>query len=256
MFKRVAGQRGNRPGVQCGRHRFGRSSKNWRAGPCCPPLLYPEAGMSRGLLPLDRTTPRRAPRTLPRRPPGLHDHLDFDHDNRHLDDLRPDRHGFSRHHVHLPPQEKGRERRGRWWRRGGGGSGNSGTNNNPPYTPAQIRQAYNVNQVLLPNGQAATGAGQTIAIVDAYNDPNIASDLNTFDSKFSLPPASLTVHQMTSGIQTNSSWAIETSLDVEWSHAIAPGRTSFSSRRPRAVTPTCSTPSPMPAASPGWWPCP
>ena len=42
-------------------------------------------------------------------------------------------------------------------------------------------------QVLLPNWKAATGAGQTIAIVDAYNDPNIAGDLNTFDRVQPVP---------------------------------------------------------------------
>src|SRR5271163_429864 len=37
------------------------------------------------------------------------------------------------------------------------------------------------------NGVAGNGAGQTIAIVDAYNDPNIVSDLAAFDGQFNLP---------------------------------------------------------------------
>ena len=53
-------------------------------------------------------------------------------------------------------------------------------------TPAQVRAAYGFNQVAAVNGTALTGAGTTIAIVDAYNDPNIASDLATFDAKFGL----------------------------------------------------------------------
>src|SRR5581483_4135029 len=58
------------------------------------------------------------------------------------------------------------------------------------YTPAQIRHAYALDQIgfLTTNGapdagkyNAAAGLGQTIAIVDAYADPNIASDLHQFD---------------------------------------------------------------------------
>jgi subtilase family serine protease len=90
------------------------------------------------------------------------------------------------------------------------------------YTPAQIRQAYGISQAVLPNGQAATGAGQTIAIVDAFNDPNIASDLATFDNAYGLPAASLQVVQVGGAGQTNTSWSYETSLDVEWAHAVAP----------------------------------
>src|ERR1700733_2543040 len=44
-------------------------------------------------------------------------------------------------------------------------------------TPAQIRQAYGFNQISF-NGVAGDGTGTTIAIVDAYDDPHIASDLH------------------------------------------------------------------------------
>jgi subtilase family serine protease len=85
------------------------------------------------------------------------------------------------------------------------------------YTPAQIRQAYGINQV------NATGAGQTIAIVDAYYDPTVASDLATFDAQFGLSaPPSFQQVQMNGVTQTDSGWAMETSLDIEWAHAIAP----------------------------------
>ena len=70
------------------------------------------------------------------------------------------------------------------------------------------------------------GAGQTIAIVDAYNDPNIASDLATFDAKFGLPAANLKVVGETGSTKlptTDAGWSLEISLDVEWAHAIAPG---------------------------------
>jgi subtilase family serine protease len=83
------------------------------------------------------------------------------------------------------------------------------------YTPAQVRHAYGFDQV------SATGAGQTIAIVDAYDDPNIGGDLARFDAQFGLPAASLTKVRINSPA-VNSGWAGEISLDVEWAHAIAP----------------------------------
>src|SRR5689334_20538175 len=49
------------------------------------------------------------------------------------------------------------------------------------YTPSQIRRGYGFDQI------AAQGEGQTIAIVDAFDHPNIEQDLATFSSKFHLP---------------------------------------------------------------------
>jgi subtilase family serine protease len=90
------------------------------------------------------------------------------------------------------------------------------------YSPTQLRQAYGFNQVAL------NGAGQTIAIVDAYDDPNIAGDLAVFDAHFNLPaPPSFVKVGQTGSITTlptgNAGWGQEISLDVEWAHAIAPG---------------------------------
>jgi hypothetical protein len=90
------------------------------------------------------------------------------------------------------------------------------------YTPQQIAAAYGINQAVLPNGQQATGAGQTIAIVDAYHDPNIQADLAAFNQKFNLAPASLTQVQMNGVTQVDPNWSAETALDVEWAHAVAP----------------------------------
>src|SRR4051794_27169422 len=59
-------------------------------------------------------------------------------------------------------------------------------------TPAQVRHAYGFDQITFQNGTVVgNGAGQTIAIVDAYDDPKIASDLAAFDSQFGLaaPPS-------------------------------------------------------------------
>src|SRR5437016_6251013 len=57
------------------------------------------------------------------------------------------------------------------------------------YTPDQIRHAYGFDQISFASGASADGAGQTIAIIDAYNDPNIAGDLKVFDSQFGLADA-------------------------------------------------------------------
>lgn len=95
------------------------------------------------------------------------------------------------------------------------------------YSPAQISQAYEFNKITLPNGATGDGAGQTIALVDAYNDPKIASDLAVFDQEFGLsaPPSLQIVNQNGSSKlpATDAGWAGEISLDVEWAHAMAPG---------------------------------
>ena len=55
-------------------------------------------------------------------------------------------------------------------------------------SPAQVAHAYGFDQLgKVAGSQAANGAGQTIAIVDAFNDATIAGDLKTFDSTFGLP---------------------------------------------------------------------
>ena len=93
------------------------------------------------------------------------------------------------------------------------------------YGPDQIRAAYGI-QPLLDRG--LDGSGKTIAIVEAYGSPTIQSDLATFDSLWGLPaPPSLQVVAPfgvdPAAAGTAAGWAGETSLDVEWAHAIAPG---------------------------------
>ena len=95
------------------------------------------------------------------------------------------------------------------------------------YNPLEIRTAYGVNQIEFPDGVVGNGAGQTIAIVDAYNDSNIQSDLNTFDSEFGLPATTVTRVNENGGTSLPASdptggWELEESLDVEWAHALAP----------------------------------
>jgi subtilase family serine protease len=98
----------------------------------------------------------------------------------------------------------------------------------PCYRPAQLQAAYN-EQPLFAHG--ITGRGQTIVIVDSFGSPTIQSDLATFDKAFHLPaPPSFRIIQPAGAVPpynpSNSamvSWAGETTLDVEWSHSIAPG---------------------------------
>jgi subtilase family serine protease len=90
------------------------------------------------------------------------------------------------------------------------------------FTPTMIRHAYGFDSL------ANQGAGQTIAIVDAYDDANIESDLATFSSEFELPDCTSENGCFTKMYATgqqpaaNAQWALETALDVEWAHAIAP----------------------------------
>ena len=93
-------------------------------------------------------------------------------------------------------------------------------------TPSQIRAAYDVGPL---KAHGIVGTGQTIVIVDSFGSPTIARDLAAFDSYFKLPaPPSLRIihpagpippyHPTTDRV----SWASETTLDVEWVHAMAP----------------------------------
>ncbi|MHB1654391.1 MAG: S53 family peptidase [Desulfitobacteriaceae bacterium] len=90
------------------------------------------------------------------------------------------------------------------------------TNTPTGIIPSQIKTAYGLNQV------STTGNGQTIAIIDAYGSPTIENDLMVFSQQFGLPRANLTIAYPGGKTRTNANWALETSLDVEWTHAIAP----------------------------------
>src|SRR4029079_8682480 len=92
----------------------------------------------------------------------------------------------------------------------------------PGYKPAQVRHAYGFGR--LPGAYAAQGAGQTIAIVDAYGSPTIQNDLDKFSVQFGIPSTQVQIAYPTGKPRRgDSGWALETSLDVEWAHAIAPG---------------------------------
>ena len=92
-------------------------------------------------------------------------------------------------------------------------------------SPSLIKSVYN-----FPTSSTA-GAGQTIAIVDAYDDPNAEADLGVFSQQYGLPECTtangcFTKVNQTGGTKSprpDAGWAIEISLDVQWAHAIAPG---------------------------------
>ena len=120
----------------------------------------------------------------------------------------------------------------------------------PPYpgygyeTPASLACHYGLVTVASgispncnPNSTTVdpTGGSKTIAIVDAYDDPSAQSDLAWFSLQFGVP---LTVSQIQVvwantaasscnfyGVPTDytGGWEVEESLDVQWSHAMAPG---------------------------------
>src|SRR5712692_8326099 len=106
------------------------------------------------------------------------------------------------------------------------------------YSPKFIKKAYE-----FPSTSTLDGSGQTIVIVDAFGSPTIANDLALFDARFgiSAPPSftifcgdSSTPFDATTCPHVNIApnvnplhgefgWSIETSLDVEYAHAMAPG---------------------------------
>lgn len=98
----------------------------------------------------------------------------------------------------------------------------SNTNPQPSlcYGPYQIRQAYNVTDLL--KKQQITGKGSTITIIDAYGSPNIRKDLQAFDAVWGLPTPQLDIIAPYGIAGSDSAWISETSLDVEWAHVMAP----------------------------------
>jgi subtilase family serine protease len=95
------------------------------------------------------------------------------------------------------------------------------------YSPVQIRQAYGIPELA---AKGVTGKGQTIVIVDSFGSPTIQQDLELFDTTYGLPaPPSLRVIQPAGPVpayqpsSNREGWAGETSLDVEYAHAMAPG---------------------------------
>ncbi len=94
------------------------------------------------------------------------------------------------------------------------------------YTPSDIYGAYGVDAL---HAEGTTGAGETIVIVDSYGSPTAQADLNYFSDAFGLPRTTIQFINPNGSPPFNNSvkgsavgWAEETSLDLQWAHAIAP----------------------------------
>jgi len=100
-------------------------------------------------------------------------------------------------------------------------------NSNPIgcFGPAAIRAAYDIQPLMQ---QGIDGAGSTIVIIDAYQNPSIESDLALFDSLLGIPAPKSFTKLAPFGTPPldptpKKSWSKEISIDVEWAHATAPG---------------------------------
>ena len=114
----------------------------------------------------------------------------------------------------------------------GGGGGGGGTPTTPSgYQPVDLQSAYGLSSI-----SGSNGTGNTVAIVDAYNDPQAASDLAVYRKEWGLPPlcgtggsgACVSFTQVNqNGVQgsyprANKSWSEEISLDLDMVSAICP----------------------------------
>ena len=102
----------------------------------------------------------------------------------------------------------------------------SGFGHFPPcgYQPSEVRTAYNLNPLYAAH---LDGTGETIVITDAFGSPTIEQDAQVFSGIYGLPPVNLTIAKAP-GLSHNPKdaglgWDGETTLDVEWAHAMAPG---------------------------------
>jgi hypothetical protein len=116
----------------------------------------------------------------------------------------------------------------------------AGSGGTAVYAPDQARTAYGINN------QSLDGTGQTIAIVDAYDNPTIYQSLDAFDAQFGPTASGATLYELygpassfltvlnqrgdAAGLPDvdpagpgSDNWEVETALDVEWVHAVAPG---------------------------------
>jgi subtilase family serine protease len=109
------------------------------------------------------------------------------------------------------------------------------------YGPAQVRQAYRLSPLY---AKGVTGKGATIVIVDSYGSPTIRGDLTAFDRAYQLAaPPQFRIIQPAGKVPAYNpadsdvvGWAAETTLDVEWAHAIAPGANILLVETPVAET--------------------
>src|SRR5262249_13420305 len=88
------------------------------------------------------------------------------------------------------------------------------------YDPYQMRHADGVDS-LIANGW--DGTGKTIVILDAFDDPFLQGNFDTFNAMYGLPNQTITQVYPDGAPAYDPGWSQEMQLDVDWSHAIAPG---------------------------------
>ena len=106
-------------------------------------------------------------------------------------------------------------------------------------SPSLMHTLYDTDSLL---NAGTDGTGQTIAIIDCYGSPTIRRDLKAFDTGYGLAaPPSFTIIQPAGPVPAFNpndpsmvGWATETSLDVEWAHAMAPGASIVLAETPTA----------------------
>jgi subtilase family serine protease len=108
------------------------------------------------------------------------------------------------------------------------------------YSPQQMQKAYGMT-ALYSHGD--TGKGKKILIVDSFGSPTIQHDLDVFSTSFHLPRTHVQIIQPSGKVPTfdpNDSdmagWAVETTLDVELAHTMAPGATIVLAETPVSET--------------------
>ena len=114
------------------------------------------------------------------------------------------------------------------------------------FTASAMQNSYNLPPLYAAGNE---GQGVTIAIIDSFGSPNMASDLANFNTQMGLPhmcgeanhtcaagdPTFTHVYwngqtqvkspppkSQGTGLQARDGWIVETALDVEWAHAMAP----------------------------------
>lgn len=96
----------------------------------------------------------------------------------------------------------------------------------PCYGPLELRQAYGVQGLI---DEGFDGTGETIVLIESFGSPTLAADLEVFDQAYGLPaPPSLQVLAPLGSVPFDPNddqqvgWLFETTLDVEYAHAMAP----------------------------------
>lgn len=91
-------------------------------------------------------------------------------------------------------------------------------------TPARLHDAYGIEEL---HNQGFTGKGQTVVVIVSFGSPTLQQDMEVFDRTYGLPPVDLEIISPLDIPEQDlhndkAGWAMETSLDVQMIHAIAP----------------------------------